>query len=63
MEISLKEKLLKTEQFIDNIYLEQYIQIIENTQKINGYFEDHHIIPVSYYKNKYYCKTRSEAEK
>lgn len=33
MELSLKEKLLKTEQFIDNIYLEQYVQIIENAQK------------------------------
>lgn len=59
----LKAKLLATDLFIDNSYLEDYLTLVysyDNSLSI-GYSEVHHVIPVSYYKKLYKCKTRTEA--
>ena len=61
----LKNKLLNTTYFEDNIWLLKYITLIANSflqDKQENYTEKHHIIPVSIYKYLYKCKTRYEAE-
>lgn len=58
--------LLSTNQFIENEYLDSYIELISKQAEINGYMENHHVIPVAYYKAKYNLDTRShrhEAER
>ena len=61
----LKSYLLSTNVFIDNDYLDQYINLIEANKNLifEGYFEKHHILPVAYYKYIYNCKSRYESEK
>ena len=63
--LKLKNYLLSTNVFIDNDYLDIYINLINNYQVnvSNNYCEKHHILPVAYYKHFYNCKTRFEAEK
>lgn len=49
----LKVKLLNTNYFIDNEYLNKYCELIElnkNTKKERPKTQSHHIIPVSYFK-------------
>lgn len=49
----LKEKLLNTNYFIDNDYLDKYCELIVNnlkTEKIINETERHHILPKSYFK-------------
>ena len=50
---NIKEKLLNTNSFIDNEYLDLYINIICNNSTSYKKYKTskHHIIPVSYYKN------------
>ena len=47
--MNIKEKLLNTNMFLDNIYLNKYIDIVSNENNTN-YTERHHIIPKSYFK-------------
>lgn len=57
----LKDNLLKTGYFIDNEWLDKYVELIKNSAAV-GYTEKHHVIPVSVYKYQYNCKTRYDAE-
>jgi hypothetical protein len=59
--IKLKEALLSTNLFIDNNYLADYIELVSNYSKTEGYAERHHVIQVAYYKHLYKCK-REQAE-
>lgn len=61
----LKSILLSTNYFIDNDYLEKYLDLAFKNEEItdNLYAEKHHIIPVVIYKLNYKCKTRNEALK
>ena len=46
--MSLKEELLKTDYYIDNEYLDKYIEIVEKNKSIDLNIKDrdkHHIIP------------------
>lgn len=61
----LKIKLLQTNYFDDNEYLNTYIDIIFNnlnTKYIKGKTQRHHYIPICYYKDIYKAKNRKEAE-
>lgn len=61
-----KNILLATEQFLDNEYLDEYITLIESTNEVAAYMENHHVIPVAFYKQKYNLNTsrnRHEAER
>lgn len=40
----LKIKLLQTNLFIDNSYLQDYLDLVNNST-IEGYTEKHHILP------------------
>ena len=53
-----KEELLKTGYFIDNIYLNQYIELINKPFSFTVYFEFHHVIPVHFYKQINKCTTK-----
>lgn len=60
----LKQKLITTGYFVDNEYLDKYLELIYN-HEINPahYSESHHVVPVALYKlNKEGCNRR-EAEK
>lgn len=48
-----KSILLETDYFVNNEYLDLYIELVSCEHKTASYMEKHHIIPVSYYKNKY----------
>ena len=57
----LKIKLLQTNYFDDNEYLNTYIDIIFNnlsTKYIKGKTQRHHYIPICYYKDIYKAKNR-----
>lgn len=54
--VKLKEALLSTNLFIDNNYLDEYIELVSSYSKIEGYTERHHVIQVAYYKHLYKCK-------
>lgn len=61
-----KNTLLATEHFLDNEYLEEYIILIESSHRVETYMENHHVIPVALYKQKYNLNTsrnRHEAER
>ena len=58
----MKNLLLKTGYFLDNEWLDKYVELVSKQADI-GYVEKHHFIPVSIYKYLYKCKTRYEAEK
>ena len=62
---TIKANLLSTKVFINNNYLDKYINLIINQAEVSnfGYSEKHHLIPVSYYRWKYKCKSRYEALK
>ena len=63
---NLKSILLATGKFIDNKYLDLYIELVSTPRKVVSYMENHHIIPVAYYKHKYNIDTRKhrhEAER
>ena len=51
--ISLKDKLLAYEGFVDNEYLDKYIQLVERNKRTTrraGNTNSHHIIPRSWYR-------------
>lgn len=52
-----KTILLATGSFIDNNYLDDYISLINKPHEIFPYMENHHVIPVAYYKHKYNIDT------
>ena len=58
----IKQCLLNTGYFVDNQYLDDYIDLIQKPFSLTNYTEDHHVLPVSYYKYKYNCKDRKEAK-
>ena len=49
--MNLKEALLSFDGVIDNEYLDQYVNLVNNTFSFSdqNYFEKHHVIPVSFY--------------
>lgn len=57
----LKQVLLDTGFFIDNTYLDQYVELMEKPFLTYGYSELHHKIPAYCYKKKYELQTRHEA--
>ena len=62
----LKQILLQTNCFEDNIYLDFYCDLIltnRDTQGITYKTQRHHYIPVCYYKRVFHCKTRKESLK
>ena len=63
-ELELKNKLLDTNAFIDNYWLDLYCTLIVynlSTKKEKYKTQSHHIIPIAYYKMKYNCETRQDA--
>ena len=61
---TIKQTLLTDYNFIDNSYLDDYISLMLNADlSLDGYREYHHLIPVAFYKEKYKCDNRSDAEK
>ena len=46
----LKDKLLRTDLFVDNSYLDQYIQLVYEYKTDAAYTEIHHILQRNYYK-------------
>ena len=54
-----KSILLATGEFKDNEYLDLYINIISGISAPASYMENHHVIPVAYYKYKYNLTTNS----
>ena len=62
--MNLKEALLSFDGVIDNEYLDQYIELVNSTISFSDadYAERHHVIPVAFYKEKYNCNSRPEAE-
>jgi len=59
----LKQLLVNTYDFIDNNYLDEYIKLVTEKQTFSNYTEKHHIIPVNWYKLKFNCQSRREAER
>lgn len=59
----LKQKLLDTGLFIDNVYLDDYIALITNPFYFSNYTEYHHVIPVYCYKKQYGISDRYLATK
>lgn len=60
----LKQNLIINYNFIDNSYLDDYVNLILNADLTSsGYREYHHLIPVVFYKEKYKLSSRKEAEK
>jgi hypothetical protein len=53
--MNLKEALLSFDGVIDNEYLEQYVDLVNNTISFSNteYTEKHHVIPKSFYKSDY----------
>ena len=60
----LKNYLLSTDVFINNKYLDEYIDLILNNTNIKhkGYCENHHVLPAVYYKHLYNCKKRYQSD-
>lgn len=58
-----KQIFLETGYFISNKYLDEYLKLIEMPFSFSGYYEEHHVIPVSVYKYRYKCKDRKTAER
>ena len=46
----LKQKLLNTELFLDNEYLDEYINLVLSNNITIGYTEKHHILQRNYFK-------------
>ena len=63
LKTELKGYLLNTGCFLNNLYLDEYIKLVFTVDSSYTYEEEHHIIPCSYYKYKFNCKTRRAAEK
>ena len=61
--LALKNYLLSTNVFINNKYLNEYLDLILNNTNIKhkGYYENHHVLPVVYYKHLYNCKKRYQS--
>lgn len=59
--MTLKEKLLATGFFIDNEYLNKYIELVSiSYNNADEYTERHHIIPFSYFVRQFNAKTKKE---
>lgn len=56
----MRNILIQNYGFVDNEYLDLYLNLIANPPHRNStYIEGHHVIPVAYYKEKYGVDTRS----
>ena len=58
----LKQKLLATGYFIENSYFADYLKLITKSTAVANKYDEHHIIPLHYYQDKYNC-TRQKAFK
>lgn len=59
----LKQVLLNTGYFVDNSYLDEYLELIQKPFSFSGYSERHHVIPAVVYSIKYSIKDNCEARK
>lgn len=59
----LKQVLLNTGYFVDNSYLDEYLELIQKPFSLSGYSEKHHVIPAVVYSAKYSTKDNREARK
>lgn len=48
-----KETILKYNWFVDNEYLDQYLQLVNSANPNISEYEEHHVIPACYYKLKF----------
>ena len=48
--LELKVKLLNTDLFLDNEYLDQYLDLVLEKKQNSGYTEKHHILQRNYFK-------------
>lgn len=59
----LKQVLLDTGYFVDNSYLDEYLELIQKPFYFSGYSERHHVIPAMVYNIKYSIRDRCKARK
>lgn len=59
----LKQVLLHTGYFVDNSYLDDYLELIRKPFSFSGYSEKHHFIPAMVYNVKYNLKDRHKARR
>ena len=59
----LKQVLLSTGYFVDNSYLDEYLELIQKPFSFSGYSERHHVIPAVIYSVKYSIEDNCEARK
>ena len=63
--MDLKERLINTGYFLDNIWLNKYVNLIKagSINRTDVYSERHHIIPFCYFADKLNAKTAKEKDK
>lgn len=59
----LKQVLLNTGYFVDNSYLDEYLELVQKPFSFSGYSEKHHVIPAVVYKVKHGIKDNRKARK
>ena len=59
----LKQVLLNTGYFVDNSYLDEYLELIQKPFYFSGYSEKHHVIPAVLYGKKYSTQDNKEARR
>lgn len=59
----LKQVLLNTGYFVDNSYLDEYLELVQKPFSFSGYSERHHVIPAVIYSIKHSIKDNREARK
>ena len=59
----LKQVLLDTGYFVDNSYLDEYLELVQKPFSFSGYSEKHHVIPAMVYNIKYSIRDRTKARK
>ena len=59
----LKQVLLNTGYFVDNSYLDEYLELIQKPFSFSGYSEKHHVIPAVVYSIQYSIEDNREARK
>lgn len=59
----LKQVLLNTGYFVDNSYLDEYLELVQKPFSFSGYSEKHHVIPVVIYRIEHMTRDRRKARK
>lgn len=59
----LKQVLLNTGYFVDNSYLDEYLELIQKPFSFSGYSEKHHVIPAMVYNIRHSIGDRGKARK